>query len=549
LNQERNTTDVLLGAEGGAERVDEVVDERREEATQRIQEVRREVDAALEDRLDGLPQVSAELERVAERLSTAADRLGDVADTLKESFGSSSEEGEPQPPRRLAPRSGQLASQLTGHLAEIPKSVAEVSATLAEQQRDVDETLTDLIERGDRADGESPKENAELASQLTGHLAEIAKGKAPVSATLAERQRDVDETLTDLIERGDQADGESPKENAELASQLTSHLAEIAKGMAEVSATLAEKQRDVDETLEHERQVTDRIIVQAHEQVETDLAEDLSDQRHLLTEKRQATDDDLAQERQHTDDAMEHVLNLLTDEEQAHALAERKFATRNEFLAIVSHDLRGPLMGIIGAAQLIEHAPAKEHGARIGEWTTQIRRSAAAMERLILDLLDFRSFEDGELRVVAERHDTADVVRSAMDALQPLAAAKSIALVAHLPPKPVMARYDPHRLWQVLSNLIDNAIKFTPEGGVIRIRTSRTGPECRVAVSDTGIGIPADKLNAIFEYFHHVERTDRTGLGLGLYIATWIVKAHGGRIWVTSRVGGGSTFYFTLPTD
>jgi hypothetical protein len=83
LNQERNTTDVLLGAEGGAQRVDEVVDDRREEATQRIQEVRREVDAALEDRLDELPQVSAELERVADRLSTAADRLGDVADTLK----------------------------------------------------------------------------------------------------------------------------------------------------------------------------------------------------------------------------------------------------------------------------------------------------------------------------------------------------------------------------------------------------------------------------------------------------------------------------------
>ena len=492
LNQERNTTDVLLGAESGAQRVDEVIDERREEATQRIQEVRRDVDAALEDHLDGLPQVSAELERVAERLSTAADRLGDVAGTLKESFGTASEEGEPHPARSLAPRSGQVSRSLS------------------------------------------------QPAYVVSHVARAADGLRDVANDL---------TQTNLIERGDRAAEESSKENAQLVSQLAGHVAEIPKGMAEVSAALAEKQRDVDETLEHERQVTDRIIVQAHEQVETDLAEDLSDQRHLLTEKRQATDDDLAQERQHTDDAMEHVLNLLTDEEQAHAQAERKFATRNEFLAIVSHDLRGPLMGIIGAAQLIEHAPAKEHGARIGKWTTQIRRSAAAMERLILDLLDFSSFEDGELRVVAERHDTADVVRSAMEALRPLAAAKSIALVAHLPTKPVMAHYDPHRLQQVLSNLIDNAIKFTPEGGVIRIRTSRTGPECRVAVSDTGIGIPADKLNAIFEYFHHVERTDRTGLGLGLYIATWIVKAHGGRIWVTSRVGGGSTFYFTLPAD
>jgi signal transduction histidine kinase len=494
LNQERNTTDVLLGAEGGAQRVDEVVDERREEATRRLQEVRREIDAALGDRLDRLPQVSAELERVAESLTTAADRLGDVADTLKESFGSSSEDGEPQRPREASPPTTEPPGQ--------PQP---------QQARDV-----------------------------VSHVAHAADGLRDVANDL---------TQTDLIERGGRADRESSKENAELASQLTGHLVEIAKGMAEVSETLAEKQRDVDETLQHERQVTDRIIVQALEQVETDLAEDLSDQRHLLTEKRQATDDDLAQERQHTDDAVEHVLDLLTDEEQAHALAERKFATRNEFLAIVSHDLRAPLMGIIGAAQLIEHAPAREHEARIGEWTTQIRRSAAVMERLILDLLDFGSFEDGELRVVAERHDTADVVRSAMDALQPLAAAKSISLVAHRPPKPVMAHYDPHRLQQVLSNLIHNAIKFTPENGAIRIRTSRTGPECRVAVSDTGIGIPADELNAIFKCFHHMERPDRTGLGLGLYIATWIVKAHGGRIWVTSRVGGGSTFYFTLPAD
>jgi signal transduction histidine kinase len=494
LNQERNTTDVLLGAESGAQRADEVVDERRDEATQRIQEVRREVDAALDDRLDGLPQVSAELERVAESLTIAADHLGDVADTLKKSLGSSSEDVEPQRPREAGPRTTERPGQ--------PRP--------------------------------------EQAGDVVSHVAHAPDGLGHVANDL---------TQTDLIETGGRADAESPTENAELASQLTGHLAEIAQDMAEVSATLAEKQRDVDETLQHERQVTDRIIVQALEQVETDLAEELGDQRQLLTEKRRATDDDLAQERQHTDDAVEHVLDLLTDEEQAHALAERKFATRNEFLAIVSHDLRGPLMGIISAAQLIEHAPARERGARIGEWTTQIRRSAATMERLILDLLDFGSFEDGELRVATERHDTADVIRSAMDALQPLAVAKSISLVAHLPPEPVMAHYDTHRLQQVLSNLIHNAIKFTPDGGAIRIRTSRTGPECRVAVSDTGIGIPAHELNAIFECFHHVERTDRTGLGLGLYIATWIVKAHGGRIWVTSRVGNGSTFYFTLPAD
>jgi signal transduction histidine kinase len=319
--------------------------------------------------------------------------------------------------------------------------------------------------------------------------------------------------------------------------------------MADVSATLAEERRDVDDTLRHEREVTDRIIVQEIEQVEADLAETLDDQQQELIEKRQITDEDLAKERRDTDEAVDQVLSILSSEEQARARSERKFATRNEFLAIVSHDLRAPLMGIIGAAQMIEHAPASKREPRIGEWTTRIRRSAAAMERLILDLLEFGSLEDGQLRVVAERLDVAPAVRTAIDALQSLADAKSLSIVAELPPEPVMAHYDTNRLQQVLSNLIHNAIKFTPEGGTIRIRISRIGSACHVSIADTGTGIPEHELDAIFECFYHGERADYSGLGLGLYIARWIVEAHGGRLWAESRLGGGSTFYFTLPAD
>ena len=112
-----------------------------------------------------------------------------------------------------------------------------------------------------------------------------------------------------------------------------------------------------------------------------------------------------------------------------------------------------------------------------------------------------------------------------------------------------MAKYDPHRLFQVLSNLIHNAIKFTPEGGAIRLRVARVAGSCQVSVSDTGVGVPEGDLTSIFERFRQLDRGDRTGLRLGLYVALWIVEAHGGRIWAESAVGSGTTFHFTLPEE
>ena len=113
-----------------------------------------------------------------------------------------------------------------------------------------------------------------------------------------------------------------------------------------------------------------------------------------------------------------------------------------------------------------------------------------------------------------------------------------------------MTKHDPHRMLQVLFNLIQNAIKFTAEGsGAIRIRVVRAGPFDQVSVSDTGIGVTEGELTAIFERFRQLDRSDRTGLGLGLYISRWIVEAHGGRIWAERRAGGGTTFHVTLPEE
>ena len=119
--------------------------------------------------------------------------------------------------------------------------------------------------------------------------------------------------------------------------------------------------------------------------------------------------------------------------------------------------------------------------------------------------------------------------------------------MAELVPPLELAAFDPARILQVLVNLLSNAIKFTPTDGKVVVRVERLGDEIRFAVSDTGEGIPTDKLEAVFERFLQVKPNDRRGVGLGLYISKCIVQGHGGRIWAESRMGHGSTFCFTIP--
>ena len=118
-------------------------------------------------------------------------------------------------------------------------------------------------------------------------------------------------------------------------------------------------------------------------------------------------------------------------------------------------------------------------------------------------------------------------------------------IVPPLPP----AAFDPARILQVLTNLLTNALKFTPVHGQIVVRLERSGDEIRFGVRDTGVGIPPDQLEAVFVRFLQVTANDRRGLGLGLYISKAIVQGHGGRIWAESKIGEGSTFCFTLPIE
>jgi signal transduction histidine kinase len=424
---------------------------------------------------------------------------------------------------------------LTTELDE--KRVAEV---VRESRSEAEKVLRDV-----RADADEQLEKqADGLPEISEKLEQVTEGLSNLTANMAQ----IADQLKGTVKSGD-APAPRPAP-PDLTGNLTEQLAEIAEGVAEITSTISEERGDADRSLLEERHVTDRLIVHELKKVETKLGEELRTERRVLQEDRQATDEDLANERRNTDQAVEHVQQLLVEERRDHTHTARAVATRNEFLGIVSHDLRGPLMTIASVAALMDQqAPADETGQQLRGWAERMRRSVSVMERLISDLLDFNSFEDGQMRVAAERLDIRSVIHEAIDAFHAVALAKGLSLEADLPADPIVTKYDPHRMLQVLSNLIHNAIKFTDEGGSIRIRAARSGGFCLVSVADTGVGIPDAELTEIFERFRQLNPSDHTGLGLGLYISQWIVEAHGGRIWAESQVGVGTTFHFTLPEE
>jgi signal transduction histidine kinase len=226
--------------------------------------------------------------------------------------------------------------------------------------------------------------------------------------------------------------------------------------------------------------------------------------------------------------------------------AEQATRARDEMLGVVAHDLRNPLGTITMAAQMLLEVSAPERTTERKQLEI-MRRAADRMKRLISDLLDVKRIESGRLAVEPRPEDVATVVGDSIEMLRPLASSSSLQLEAAVPDGLPRVLVDPPRVQQVLSNLVGNAIKFTPPGGRITVRAELAEDGVCLAVVDTGPGIPTEELPHIFGRFWQGKRTDRRGVGLGLAIAKSIVEAHQGRIWVESQVGSGTSFYFTLP--
>jgi signal transduction histidine kinase len=236
---------------------------------------------------------------------------------------------------------------------------------------------------------------------------------------------------------------------------------------------------------------------------------------------------------------------LLEQRTQALSSANEALDLRDEFLAIVSHDLRNPLNAIALNTQLLERL-FSSGDPRLVRISRSLDSSIAQMARIISDLLDLAAIEAGKLSVQLQPGDARNAIEEAVEASRPIGAERSITLDAVIGPDPLLALFDPGRLAQVLENLILNALKFTPAGGRISVGGRKADNVVEISVRDTGTGLQPEEIAVIFDRFRQVEKRGRRALGLGLYISRSIVESHGGRIWAESVPGKGSNFLFTL---
>lgn len=351
--------------------------------------------------------------------------------------------------------------------------------------------------------------------------------------SLSEREQ-TDESLRVERDKADQALGEKLAALEETADAI------ISLARARADRVLAEARAKTDrrsalashgavsrDALERERGIEDAAVREERADADESLRVERAEQLAVFATEREETDKDLFSERVRSDVAL---------------------ATRDDFLGIVSHDLRNMLSAVVSSASLIVKSLAPHaHQAEVLSHAQRIQRSGARMNRLIGDLVDVASMHTGRLAVTRELGDPTQVATEAVETFRALAAARGVALAVTVVSPVPRAAFDSARVLQVLTNLLSNAIKFTPTGGSVGVRVERAGDDLRFAVRDTGEGIPADRLESIFERLVQVSRGDRRGVGLGLHISKIIAEGHGGRIWADSRPGEGSTFYFTLP--
>lgn len=303
---------------------------------------------------------------------------------------------------------------------------------------------------------------------------------------------------------------------------------------------LLEERQDADKAIEKERSRVDAAM--SHER---DLKDTLI--TTLLDQERGQTDQNLKAERSKTDSQAHQASNLLTDEIAEHSKTKVTLTSRDEFLAIVSHDLRNPIGTASSCAEMLLKDETYKVDAEVRPWIELIKRNVDTALRLISDILDMERIAEGKLALKLDRQNVDKLLHESVESFTLAASGKNVLL--RMDPSNISEEIlcDRDRINQVLSNLIGNALKFTPERGSIILSATLTENEMHIHVRDSGPGIPEEKMNFIFDRFAQLGSKDRTGLGLGLYISKMLVEAHKGRLWVESTFGEGSKFSFALP--
>lgn len=303
------------------------------------------------------------------------------------------------------------------------------------------------------------------------------------------------------------------------------------------------------ERITRERDYTMRTLVQGPDELGS-LAKGFNDMLSTIQDR----DGELEQQRRHLEKTVEDLRTSTKELEEANRKLEIIDKLKSDFVSTVSHELRTPLTSIKAFVELILLKPAMP-AERQADLLRTINEESDRLSRLINDLLDLSSIEAGRGTWRYEDVSLSDIIQRSVNGIHPLVQNKGLQLSTFIEEPLPRLRGDRDRLFQVLTNILSNAIKFTPTGGTIRIAAHQEmapRPRIVVAITDTGVGIPQEDLKLIFDKFQRSgdQLTNKTeGTGLGLAIARQIVEHHGGAIWATSVYGGGSTITFAVPLD
>lgn len=241
---------------------------------------------------------------------------------------------------------------------------------------------------------------------------------------------------------------------------------------------------------------------------------------------------------------------VLTTEEKKLISAQKELdRVRDEFTAMMVHELRAPLTVVRGTANMFVRDPNMAVSSQGQELMKTLESSASTMLTLVNDLLDAAKIDAGKFQILKTPGNLSEIIADRVMFFTQMANPKSIVILEDIPDKNLQLNFDKERISQVLNNLLSNAVKFTPVGGKVTVTAKKSETSIEISVSDTGVGIPQDKIPDLFSKFKQLRPLGdgHDGTGLGLAIAKGIIESHGGKISVQSKVNEGTTFSFTLP--
>lgn len=378
--------------------------------------------------------------------------------------------------------------------------------------------------------------------QKTDNSLDVERGKTDQSFDLFKEKSELktDQSVSDSRDKADQA-----------RAQRRTYADSLRDGIQKNVSDQSTHEKDI-KNLQDERKSEDSAIKK--ERLKNDLALDIerTEKEQLLSQlvsaERETTDKNLSEERKKTDHEAKHSTALFDHERKAHLDTKSDLTTREEFVAIVSHDLRNPIGAILSFSEILLDDPSvSDISPEAKHWIEIIKRNAESSLRLIGDILDMERIEGGKIQLQMNDCRLSDIIIECVDRFRHVANAKNITLNDEKINLMSLVNCDKDRVTQIISNLLCNAIKFTPEFGSVSIKAEETDSEIKITVNDTGPGIPKEQESRIFDRFTQLGNKDRRGLGLGLYISKTLVESHNGKIGVISKPGHGSTFYFTLP--